>query len=426
MRNLAALLALLAFMPTANAGSEVIHSGEYRVRSINLSNKGGVDGAAMNEIEHDFRWNVNFKANDKFGANLVLLHDTNWGEDMKTVAASPNQKRMDATTQDNLLRVVEAYGTWMATDELSFRFGRGAFDMADGRVVSTEYNTTPNSFEGIIGMYDAEVARVSFFGVKGYDLDTLTGDQTTSDDEINFYGLAYDAKGLPDVLKTAHFHFIKVAGQESGTGAVPARDEMRYGIVLGGDAAGVDYRLTYEMQGGSQGLATKTDQKGTMADLEVGYSMPDVMNLRFFVGYHMDSGDDDATDTDNKHYDGFYYNKWDNGGIMRNFDWGNLTYIHAGAKLDPMDELTVGLDFYQFSLTESKDKVTGAMFSSLAANAARTESGLGQEIDLWATHKYGENFAITAAYSMFTPNDTNFSTMKETVSQIFIEGNMTF
>ena len=420
MKKAVALLALMAFMPNAYAdGTEVTHSGDYRVRFNNISNNKGLEEANDNNIKHDFRWNIDFKKSDQFSGHITAMHTAGWG-----VPIADGTQHRSSNNQYDSLRIVEAYGTWMASDELSFKFGRGGFTMADGSLVHDGFNDNPHAFDGVIGTYDASFGRVSLFGVKGFQLAADTG--VNNDPEINFWGVSYDVKGLPDFAKMINIHVIKIAGSESAASAQATHNDMKYGLVFKGEAVGLDYRLTYEGQGGDRkniGADTTVDQKGSMMDVELGYSLPAVMNMRFFAIYHKDSGDTDSTDTENGTYDKFYYNSWDNAGDIGIFEWGNLTYIQAGLTMNATDSIEAGLRYTMFERSEDTDTVISNLgFGTVVAG----EKTLGSEIDVWATKKYDEGFHILGRYSMFTPDDKAYVNNKETVSELFVEAQMMF
>ena len=134
------------------------------------------------------------------------------------------------------------------------------------------------------------------------------------------------------------------------------------------------------MQSGDQGTATETDISANMMDLEFGYSLPEMMSSRFHAGYHMDSGTPGTGATKNETYDGFYYDKHNNAGLMDVVGWGNLTYMRAGFTLSPMEDLTVAAEYFMFTQTEKDgdNSVKGAVRPDVDAD----EDALGIELDL--------------------------------------------
>jgi hypothetical protein len=312
----------------------------------------------------------------------------------------------------------------MISDELMARAGRGSFTMADGSVVSSnDWEQIQKAFDGGMLTYDHEMARVSLFGVRGAN--GTAGKNSYG----NFFGLSADFKSLPEWLKMANVHYVMVKRDAdtynvNGTAsALNQENAARYGVTLAGDTHNVDYRATYAMYTGEFTTGT-TDQDidANMYDVEVGYSMPDMMNFRVSVGYHSDSGQDSSSDS--TRYTGFHYDTHNNAGLMDVVGWGNLTYTRVGFTLTPAEQVTVGANYYMFTATEKGDTVEGTDGVTTVA-ASTTEDDVGDEIDVWATKHYTNNFAITARYGQFAPGDKIGSNADDR-SQVYLEGSLTF
>src|SRR5690606_20659827 len=122
--------------------------------------------------------------------------------------------------------------------------GRGALDLADGTVVAkNDWEQLPYTFEGVYGAYFTEWANIGLFGVKG-----MTDGGSDVAPDVNFYGVSFDFKNLPEWLKMANLHVL----QSKATATVTNDKEsvLRYGITLKGDSSGIDYRVTYAGQTG--------------------------------------------------------------------------------------------------------------------------------------------------------------------------------
>lgn len=411
MKNLIAFLALIAFVPSAFAdGAEFSHDGELRVRYETRTVK---DTPSTGGTSQRFKWGTTFRSGEKLSGRLGIIANSQWGSAQKANTTITNQEPVAGNTDSELL-VNEAYGTWMASDNLIIRAGRSCMEMADSTIIScNSWENVQKAYDGMIFTYDHEAVRASFFGVNAWE-DTANIDGDADDDDMLFYGLIFDIKSLPEFFKMANIHAISIANQ------MAKESQTRFGLTLGGDTMGIDYRLTYEMQGGKDLSGGDVTAKGTMADVEVGYSMPDTMKFRIWVGYHMDSGDDGTDATDNSHYDQFHYDRHNNAGLMDVMQWGNLTYLHAGVSLEPMENLGVELAYHQFTASE-EDGVN--MVTGFTGNVAG-ESALGSEIDLTLTHSYGENLSIAYRFGTFTPGDALVEEDAQTLH--FLEGKMTF
>lgn len=450
MRKIVALAALVSFMPVANAadGGEMKTNAEYRVRyQFDQGQAGDKDATTpTNTVTQRFKGDVGFKSGEKFGAHLTFLHNAQFGNAVGNATANQEKNAFDA---DNAFLVNQAYGTWMINDQWNAKFGRGGFTLADGSVISqNDWEETPYSFDGVLLNYEHEMLRLNLYGVKAIDnVDgtVLATNSGNTDPEINFFGFALDWKSLPEFLKMANLHFMKINGNEleAGTTVVPRRDEMRYGLVLAGDMAGVDYRASVAMNTGSQegtlGAIAGLDRdiNGQMYQVEVGYSMPEMMKSRVYVGYHVDSGADYTDADENTGYDTFFYEKHCNSGCMDVLAWGNLTFIKAGYTFSPMDQVDVGLHYWKFERTEDGANFTAGRNGGAYAQSGNAATGtattsdstdIGQEIDLVATKKYDNGFQINSWLGYFMPGgyiDDEVGS-DDAYMQFFVEGKMTF
>ncbi|MCB0364131.1 MAG: alginate export family protein [Bdellovibrionaceae bacterium] len=433
MKKLIALLALAGVASTAFAeGADFSHNAEFRLRyTLDQDQDGNADAnpSSTNKWDQRFRWGSTFRAGEKLTAHLGLIHAAQWGANLGAGATNDGIGNLTGIADNqNMLLVNEAYGSWMATDELLIRFGRGGLPMADERVIGLNaWGATQNAFEGVLFTYDKEFARFNMFGVKVAELAGTAG-TIASDPEINMYGFAMDWKNLPEWLKMAHIHVLQT-NVDQATGLGLAREsKMRYGFVLSGDMNNIDYRATYAVNSGEEGAAgSTTDNSGSMMDIEVGYSMPDMMNSRVSFLYHTDTGDDPNTANEDEGYDAFYYTKHDKAGWMDIYGFGNLTFMQLGWSMDLMEEMTLKAQYVIFSQTEKASAAATGANGSGWGGASATEDALGTEIDVEVMKKYEGGFSIAARLGMFTPGDEfKNTTMEDNYNQFMLEGKMTF
>lgn len=441
MKKLIALLAVVSYVPLAHAAEgDWTHSGEFRLQYTN-NDEADFDSATQDgrgqTIHQRSKLNTTVRAGEKMTFNLGMVHNADWGsnadqtpDDVIGGDAGATAGDPEANDTNNLLTINEAYMTWQASDEMTVKAGRISQTFGDGTVVSAnEYLNVQKAFDGGGFIYDLEPVRLAVFGVRGGN------DNATANTYGSFYGVSADLKTMPAFLKMVNLHYIMVkrnAGTYEVDGAavgLSEEDTARIGVTVAGDTAGIDYRATYAMHDGdgSDSLApgTKVGISATMMDLEVGYSMPAMMNFRVHAGYHMDSGDDDPAAGDNDRYNPFHYQQHENAGLMDVLGWGNLTYTRAGFALSPMEDLTVGAEYLMFTKTEEDGLSYGSDGSTPVAGAAVAgEDDLGTELDVVVTKKYTNNFAIQARYGMFSPGDA--FTTDDTFTQMYLEGKMTF
>lgn len=395
MKKLLFAFASLALISNAVAqdGADMKWNAEMRFRFNGVENAGMAEKSWDNETRQRTKLGVTMTKGEDLTATVTLLAASTWGNSGN---GNTSGDFTEATAESNVY-VYEAFAFWKAMDNFALKIGRGALDLADGSVVAkNDYEQTPWAFEGVYGVYFTEFANIGVFGVKGMN------DDSTNDADINFYGASFDFKNLPEWLKMANFHLLQSkANGLAGTGV--ADEKLRLGLTLKGDTSGVDYRATYAMYSGEQTSgATTTDNEASMIDAEVGYTLPDMMNMRIHALYHTDTGEDSGSD--NTRYDAFFYEQHANAGLMDILDWGNLTYIKLGVALEPAEMTKVGIDYYMFTATEKADTTVGTTNAGTVTTGG-TDDELGSEIDIWATKTLSNGVDLNARIGMFQAGD---------------------
>lgn len=453
MRNLMLVLAGLALTGSAYAadGVEWKHAGEVRVRHYNTTNetviqKDATPAANSNEWKQRTKVSLTAMKGESFTGHVTLLNAQTWGRSTALSGGADTATDISQSTAKNLIMLSESYIWWKNSDTMSWRFGRGGMTLADGAVVSmNDYEQIPTVFDGVLGSFDLGFMGLNIFGVKGAEIgtgETPPAYQLAYDRESNFYGVSADFKNLPDVLKMANLHLIKEVQdphRTSATAGTAGKDYLRYGLTLGGDTAGFDYKATYAgvtgkdryfQNGTASGTAKDFDFKvdANMIDAAFGYSMPDMMGFHVGVTYHQDSGDKDGAqvvgsaanpedtangDKKNGRYDAFHYDKKKYAAQSRVstpiIGWGNLTAIGLGVSLVPVENTTVGLGYNMYSRTSDKDTPnttishTATSETGVLGTGNNTEKALGNELNLTAEHRYSDAFDVNFRYSMFDP-----------------------
>ncbi len=373
---------------------------------------------------------------EKITGHISLINNMQWGKSPAvTTAAGPLLGQPSSANTNDTMFVSEAWGWWKATDNVSFKLGRSAMTIADGAVVSSnDWESTPRVFEGAGAILDYDFGRIGLFGVKAFDenagLPAATGTSLNQDPERLFYGVSFDAKNLPDALKMANVHVLKIIQDENAT-ANSQIDGLRYGLTVGGDVSNIDFKATYAANDYKRKSAggSKLDIVGSMIDLGVGYKMPEMMNFRIGAQYHTDTGNDSTDATKNNSYDSFHYEKHKYAGLMNMVEWGNLNYIALDLSLEPMEKTTVALGYLMFNRTTDKAiaNFTNGSFSTVGAYKADSKA-LGNELNLSATHMYGNGFSVGAIYGMFTPGEAlkPAGATVENSSRLLLEAKMVF
>lgn len=438
MRRLLALAVLAAAMPLAHAQdkgkSEFTPSAEYRPRYFFMQNPSAFKGHDS-LAEHRFKVGMHYKANEKMSAHMTLLHAADFGTNSATAPTGSTDRADAAGAQENFLNVNEAYMNWMVSDDFSVRIGRMNFQIGDGTVFAyNDWEQNPGAFEGLTGTWEAEFGRFTGFAFN-YREEIATA--TTADPKHSAYGLSFDMKSMPDFMKMVNVHVIKdnadAADPSTGTtvGSLSGQDTLRYGLGLGFEFGMIDLKAHYEMVTGKykpqpHTATSELDAKQSMMQAELGFKLESFMASRLYVLYHRDSGES-TTDAGEK-YDPYFYEKHANAGLMDIFGWGNLTQLTIGWTMKPGDNTDAGLTYNMFSMTESNGSISYGRFGTLGVGSG-TSSKLGDEVDLWAEHRYDGGLSTLLRLGYFTPGDrfdNSITKESEGVMHVALEGKLTF
>lgn len=436
----------------AQASSEFSHNAEFRARYQFDQNINGIDNDPQNSqdaFEHRFKLDTTFRASEQFSAHLSLIHNAGWGLDSTTAPVATN----NALSTENMVLVQEAFGHWMVNDSFSLKFGRQNYQIGDGSVIGiNDWQRTPYSFEGGLLTYEMEHVKIDALGFRLAEYDRTGLENPNADPENNLFGLSVDLKTMPEWLKMVNVHVLQnnvadrrpAASTDVSLGKV---NLLRYGLTVAGETMNIDYKINYNAHTGQAELtgSPEAELDGDMVQAELGYTLPEIMNSRFYVLYHQSSG----ADAQGKGaYDPFLYELHYNAGRMDVFQWGNLTYLQFGYHLMPTDTLKVGLDYIMFSRTEKTDdanlgRLGSALGRSSTGYAARNgatgatlssmSDKLGDEIDLIAEQTYDNGLTIVGRAGMFMPGDFFKSDVvgaaakaDKTYTQFFVEARMNF
>jgi hypothetical protein len=290
-----------------------------------------------------------------------------------------------------------------------------------------DWEAVPYSYEGLLANWEAEFGRFQLLGFKFED-EMAAPAGGGSDPESNLYGLNFDLKTMPEVLKAVNVHVLQL--NKNATNASTGESQMRYGLNANLAFGIIDLGLWYEAHNGktlATATAAKVDKAGSLMAASVGANFANFMNSKVWVKYHQDTGDKSSS-TKDEGYDAFFTEKHASAGHMDLFGFGNLTFIQVGWMGKPMDNTEVGVNYWMLSKTEKTDGASAGLNHAFTAEAA-DKTKLGDEIDLWAAHKYDNGLTTTLRLGMFMPGDVfKDATPKQdkAVTEVFLEGRYSF
>lgn len=448
MKRLVTIMAAMSVASLATANDTTWGwDANTRIRHEMHSNPAGTEGGSLTTEDYSFTeqkttLGLNFNKGDKFKGAISLIHAFNWGDNgAGNFDGEFNSPSGGGTVghpngiddQQNLLLVNEAWLWWGFNDSFSAAAGRGGIEVADGKVISTNSDEiTPNAFEGLRLMYDHAMVTTTGYLIKVSDVFNAreqeatpgTGGEFTNDPGTELLGLTFDVKGMPEFLKMFNIHVFQV--NSDGVGG-PSSNFMTIGAALGGAIIpGLSYTANYVTQSGEE--SDTVDSSGSMYDVSLKYSMPEMMGFWVMAGMHSDSGDDGNSDDEDEGYQALFYNRHNNAGLMDVLEWGNLTYTQFGVGMTAMD-IAFAVNYYMFKLTDDTSGVTvgknGNFLTSGGAPAG--EDNIGSELDITASGKCpvtGLNLGVR--YGMFMPGDLFVDPNAETYSQLVFEAGMDF
>ena len=434
MKNILLMSFFVLLMASGAFAGKHEMNAEMRFRYLNNINTSEDEDSSL---EFQDQWlqrsivSKHLRANDNLTGQLTLVHTYEWGN--RQAGGYPNEATLRELNPKNGLFVGEAYGTWVPMEGFSLRMGRGMFDFNDDVFISH------NDFEKIFTTFDHILLGYhrDFFKVKVWYTELANSiNNLRIDDDWGFFGLNVDftpPPHFPNDLLTMISLYGMLSDNDGIGSSADSVSSIRYGIVVSGKPFNFDYRLAF---GGHMGTETldeaEIDTDGMMFDAQLGYALPDTFNLRFFAGFHLDSGNDDSESQ--TRYDSFFYDMHNNAGEMDVFQWGNLTYYNIGATIDPMEALTLGAAYFIFMASEAMDgfhALGGGSrgFSSNFLSSNEDSDALGTELDVWATKKYGDHLDFSLVYSMFTPGEyfaMNDGSEYDSSSRVYLQARLKF
>lgn len=452
MRRLLAAAVLAATLPAAHAQdkgkTDFSVNGEFRLRHFITENIFGNSevhqlygrNTNISFTEQRFKLGLNFKVNEKVSFRSTLIQAGTFGGastetigNHATVASNTIYSPQSGETS-NFMSVNEAFASVLLADNLTTRIGRMNYSFGDGTVMSVnDGSIQPNSFDGVNAVYNLEFGKFDFFAFRYRDLANKSTTMTSSHGGHEAYGLVFDLKTVPEMVKMAQLHVIQdVADGVWGTTSTAATDNvqglqnqntLRWGLLAKVAMFGFDLKGNYEMVGGKYSdpsgtgaVAKERTVKMSMYQAELGYSMPDFVKSRFWVRYHVDSGtskDDRTAGETESTYDGYFYDRgmYEGGNMV--VGWGNLTMTQIGWSLEPTDKMKVNLIYAMMQKTDGGDITKGGyyggpMFANPAtlaplAATADEKKDIGSSIVASSTYAFENGVSAFAAISYFAP-----------------------
>ena len=371
------LFAALFFLTSFTALGKVDFEGFFRSRSVVT-----VDSKKLSDTETNFNHTLRLQGalypSQNLQTHFWLLSSKQWG---------------DETSITDSFRVY-AYGNWSITDELELILGQVPYEMDTSFISQNHYEPFPYMFEGVFLHYSANSFSGHVWGA--YPPKMRVGLKEEKGPKYSL-GAALDVEVAPEFFKKIHLHLIYLV--DSFKGLSDTKGNSRYGLSLQGEIGGknFDYHISFG------GLNFKADQ--TMLDIEAGYSFPDWLDSRAFLGFHRDTKD----------YSGWLYDRHDKGGLLDLLQWGNLTYGVVGLSFSFLRDFDMTVQFLRFQKTDRGSFQRGRYGDVfLQENPLKAHSKtLGNEVDLQLIKNFGSAFETRALAGVFIPEKGGLSVVKD-------------
>ena len=225
----------------------------------------------------------------------------------------------DGFSRTNGLLVNQAWGLWKVADSWGVRFGRAPLDLGLGFTYGTnEWFNVPYSFDLIEFKGDWESLELAFIAAKVQEFSTVANQTLSSDPEENHLIVNLDVKNMADSVETFSFNFVQVnrdlGSPDGGTTLLNGLNMQRFSLEMGMKSTGFFGHAFISYIAGEEKVAPVNQVGGkeklnlgqTAVDLKAGYGFPGTSNLRFWAGFHQDTGDKDTTDSEKFNRVGVY------------------------------------------------------------------------------------------------------------------------
>ena len=326
----------------------------------------------------DFNKAVNDKTNDQdYRANIGFNFEAGEGANVQVNLISTAANNVEFGQAylgiDNLLGIGHKFGRMFYGDQgdLVIYYGPDYWYVSDMPYTATE---------GWLGEYKYDKLTVNALIAKEVDVkkDTYGAD-------IDVYGVKANYP-VNDMINPTVYYY-----QKADNTVAPLDRLNVMGAKITGKYMGFEYAGEYAMNNGAE--TATADYAGNAMKFNVGYGLDLMGKLNLGFEYLSTSGDDTSADKDEEFF-GISSN-YKPGFICGNFGAviGDVTTWNIGAdwNLEKVNKLTVGAKYFNFALTEDKDKV-------------------GNELDITAKWAHSENVTLGAYYAMFMI-DSDYATV---------------
>lgn len=235
--------------------------------------------------------------------------------------------------------------------------------------------------------------------------------EAQNDEDIDLYGVNVAYK-FAEYDAEAEGYFFYVDGEAEETSGDTNVDVYVLGLrgsLVPVDGLTVGAELAYQGGDYTTAAGSSRDQDAWAASIYGQYAWATEYEPSVKLAYDYRSGDNGDNTGDYEAWLPLYEDQTK--GLIADYLFGganngvssNCHIINLGGSFKPLEDLTVGLDWYHYILDEKVSSITNNAGASISANS--NDDDFGDEIDLTLTYDYTEDVQFGLQAGWFIPGD---------------------
>jgi len=274
---------------------------------------------------------------------------------------------------------------------------------ADSDLINAPFLSKMKAFDAIRGILDYDPLTIDLVYAKIDEVYEATDDE---DQDLLGVNLAYK---FADYDAEAEAYAFYVDGNQATNSS--AEDIAVLG--LRGSLVPVDgLTLGAEVAWQTGDYSTTRDQDAFAATVEGSYKWDNEYEPTIKLAYDYRSGDNEDSSGDYEAWDPLYEDQTK--GLIADYLFAganngvssNASIINLGGSIKPMEDLTISLDWFNYTLDEKFSATTSLNDANISNVVVKTtDDDLGDEIDLGLTYDYSEDIVIGLQAGWFIPGD---------------------
>jgi hypothetical protein len=406
---------------------KVILDGEVRVRGEHRDNDTYTTGDDSSQvILQRTRLGLRIYPIEKTTGYIRLQDSRTWGD----TDVIDSDTEVQATAKDDDDESFDLKEGYLLLDDLivpslSLTVGRQLLSYGDQRMLGGfDWDNFGFSHDAVKLTYQVEgIFTTNFFGSKLAELGSTSTTDIETDKDAELYGM-YNSITLIDELTVDVYVFYERDAKQRTSDAgeiidrkgllIEDQEEVKdqrvvhIGLRLDGALGGMDYNAEGVLQRGDH---YGDEMKAHAIHAATGYTLKDVLNLRFGAEYNYATGDGDPTDGKNETFRQLYPTNYMHFGYINEFSWQNMHEVRGVLSFKPHEDVFLEFDYRSFWLADVRDNWynagrginnnVGKIYTVGGTDENDPDEHVGSEIDFIAKYKYNKYVGFSGGYSTF-------------------------